>query len=94
MMTNVKQRAVELINRMSDEKIMAVIAYVQNLQDETTSPVSFSNDAAKNIDWLEQIREERLGDDGSLAYLFKDYVDDGIREPIIDFGEAAGNEKW
>jgi hypothetical protein len=23
-------------------------------------------------------------DDGSLAYLFKDYVDDGIREPIVD----------
>ena len=25
-------------------------------------------------------------DDGSLAYLFKDYIDDGIREPIVDFG--------
>ena len=33
-------------------------------------------------------------DDGSLAYLFKDYVDDGIREPIVDFGSAVGNEKW
>ena len=33
-------------------------------------------------------------DDGSLAYLFKDYVDDGIREPIIDFGTAVGNEQW
>jgi hypothetical protein len=22
-------------------------------------------------------------DDGSLAYFFKDYVDDGIREPIV-----------
>ena len=33
-------------------------------------------------------------DDGSLAYLFKDYIDDGIREPLIDFGEAIGNEKW
>jgi hypothetical protein len=31
-------------------------------------------------------------DDGSLAYLFRDYVDDGIREPIIDFGKAVGNE--
>jgi len=34
------------------------------------------------------------GDDGSLAYLFKDYVDDGIREPIVDFGSAVGNEQW
>ena len=33
-------------------------------------------------------------DDGSLAYLFKDFIDDGIREPIIDFGEAIGNEQW
>jgi hypothetical protein len=33
-------------------------------------------------------------DDGSLAYLFKNYVDDGIRKPIIDFGGAVGNEQW
>ena len=33
-------------------------------------------------------------DDGSLAYLFRDYADDGIREPIIDFGKAIGNEQW
>jgi hypothetical protein len=33
-------------------------------------------------------------DDGSLAYLFRDYVDDGIREPIVDFGNAVGNEQW
>jgi len=33
-------------------------------------------------------------DDGSLEYLFKGYEDDGIREPIVDFGEAVGNEKW
>ncbi|MDR1858749.1 MAG: hypothetical protein LBQ69_04695 [Treponema sp.] len=32
-------------------------------------------------------------DDGSLAYLFRDYVDDGIREPIVDFGNAVGNEQ-
>jgi len=35
-----------------------------------------------------------VADDGSLAYLFKDYVDDGIREPIVDFGSAVGNEQW
>ena len=33
-------------------------------------------------------------DDGSLRYLFKDYKDDGIREPIVDFGKAVGNEQW
>jgi len=33
-------------------------------------------------------------DDGSLAYLFKDYIDDGIREPIVNFGDAVGNEQW
>ena len=33
-------------------------------------------------------------DDGSLAYLFRDYIDDGVREPIVDFGPAIGNEKW
>jgi hypothetical protein len=33
-------------------------------------------------------------DDGSLKYLFNDYIDDGIREPIINFGKAVGNEQW
>ncbi|MDR0876560.1 MAG: hypothetical protein LBN21_00790 [Treponema sp.] len=33
-------------------------------------------------------------DDGSLAYLFRNYNDDMFREPVIDFGEAVGNEKW
>ena len=33
-------------------------------------------------------------DDGSLEYLFRDYVDDGIREPIVDLGSAVGNELW
>ena len=33
-------------------------------------------------------------DDGSLSYLFRDYIDDGIREPIVDFGNAVGNEQW
>jgi hypothetical protein len=33
-------------------------------------------------------------DNGSLEYLFRDYIDDGIREPIVDFGNAVGNEQW
>ncbi len=31
-------------------------------------------------------------DDGSLAYLFRNYKDDGKREPLIDFGERVDNE--
>jgi len=38
--------------------------------------------------------EPQSSDDGSLAYLFRDYVDDGIREPVVDFGSAVGNEQW
>ncbi|MDR1469870.1 MAG: hypothetical protein LBT00_11310 [Spirochaetaceae bacterium] len=46
------------------------------------------------VTFLEPPLPARAVDDGSLAYLFKDYIDDGIREPLIDFGEAVGNEKW
>jgi hypothetical protein len=43
---------------------------------------------------FEKLRDHVTPDDGSLAYLFKDYVDDGIREPIGEFGPPVGNEKW
>jgi hypothetical protein len=33
-------------------------------------------------------------DNGTLEYLFRGYHDDGIREPLIDFGPAVGNEQW
>ncbi|MDR1473324.1 MAG: hypothetical protein LBI41_01975 [Lactobacillales bacterium] len=33
-------------------------------------------------------------DDGSLAYLFKDYRDDGLREKPLDFDESVGEELW
>ena len=33
-------------------------------------------------------------DDGSLEYLFRDYRDDGVREPLVNFGEAVGKEQW
>jgi hypothetical protein len=46
------------------------------------------------VTFLDSHQPAKSIDDGSLAYLFKDYVDDGIREPIIDFGEAVGNEQW
>jgi hypothetical protein len=46
------------------------------------------------VTFLEPPVPEKSIDDGSLAYLFKDYTDDGIREPIVDFGSAVGNEQW
>jgi hypothetical protein len=46
------------------------------------------------VTFLEPPVSEKSVDDGSLAYLFKDYTDNGIREPIVDFGGAVGNEQW
>jgi hypothetical protein len=58
--------------------------------DRNAIPVTESCDVI--VTFLEAMT--RIEDDGSLKYLFKDYVDDGIREPLVDFGEAVGNEKW
>jgi hypothetical protein len=38
------------------------------------------------VTFLDFSTPEKSADDGSLAYLFKDYTDDGIREPIVNFG--------
>jgi len=46
------------------------------------------------VTFLEPPVSKKLEDDGSLEFLFRDYVDDGIREPIVDFGRAIGNEQW
>ena len=46
------------------------------------------------VTFLDPPLEKPVVDDGSLAYLFKDYTDDGLREPLVDFGAAVGNEKW
>jgi hypothetical protein len=46
------------------------------------------------ITFLDSSNTVKSIDDGSLAYLFKGYMDDGIREPVVDFGEAVGNEQW
>ncbi|MDR0525791.1 MAG: hypothetical protein LBG90_07970 [Spirochaetaceae bacterium] len=54
-----------------------------------TAPVSRSCEVI--VTFLDSPRPD---DDGSLAYLFRGYEDDHIREPIIDFGEPIGNEKW
>ena len=55
-------------------------------------PVTYKCDVI--VTFLDPSMPEKSIDDGSLAYLFKDYIDDGVREPIIDFGTAIGNEKW
>jgi len=58
---------------------------------DRTPPV---NECDVIVTFLESPVSGNTEDDGSLDYLFKSYVDDGIREPIISFGEAVGNEKW
>jgi len=42
------------------------------------------------VTFLDSSEPLKYCDDGSLSYFFKDYIDDGIREPLIDFGEAIG----
>ena len=46
------------------------------------------------VTFLETPVSPKSVDDGSLEFLFKNYIDDGIREPIVNFGKAVGNEKW
>jgi hypothetical protein len=46
------------------------------------------------VTFLEKTNGNSFLDDGSLEFLFKDYIDDGVREPIVDFGLAVGNERW
>ena len=46
------------------------------------------------VTFLETPVSDKLHDDGSLDFLFRNYRDDGIREPLINFGRAVGNELW
>ena len=46
------------------------------------------------VTFLDTPASKETIDDGSLEYLFRDYKDDSIREPIVDFGNAVGNEQW
>ena len=46
------------------------------------------------VTFLDASASEKSVDDGSLAYLFKDFTDDGLREPLVSFGKATGNEQW
>jgi len=46
------------------------------------------------VTFLENPKSNNPIDDGSLGFLFRNYIDDGIREPIINFGRAIGNEQW
>ena len=42
----------------------------------------------------EEFSAKRSEDDMSLESLLAGYVDDGIREPLIDLGESVGREMW
>jgi len=46
------------------------------------------------VTFLENPISSKPEDDGSLDFIFKNYIDDDIREPIINFGKAVGNEQW
>ena len=46
------------------------------------------------VTFLDSPLPDKTADDGSLTHLFKDYMDYGIREPIVDFGKSVGNEQW
>jgi hypothetical protein len=46
------------------------------------------------VTFLETPVSGKSDDDGSLDFLFRDYIDDGLREPVINFGGAVGNERW
>ena len=46
------------------------------------------------VTFLDTPSSKKTIDDGSLEYLFRDYKDDGIREPPVDFGKSVGNERW
>jgi hypothetical protein len=41
------------------------------------------------VTFLDTPASEKPLDDGSLEYLFRDYKDDGVREPIADFEKSA-----
>jgi hypothetical protein len=73
-MTQMKKRAIKLINGMNDEKLMTLITFVENLRAETAARTQTSNDTekrlaafnrlvgltAENPVTLEEAREERL----------------------------------
>ena len=58
---------------------------------DRTPPV---NECDVIVTFLETPASGKDEDDGSLDFLFKDYKDDGIREPVVNFGKAVGNEQW
>ena len=58
--------------------------------DET--PITYECEVI--VTFLDSFKPVKSVDDGSLVYLFRNYIDDSIREPVIDFGESVGNELW
>jgi hypothetical protein len=73
-MTQIKKKAIKLINNMNDENLMTVIAFVENLRNEAAEQAQPSNDiekrreafyrliglTAENPVSLDEARQERL----------------------------------
>jgi hypothetical protein len=73
-MTQMRKKAIKLINSMNDEKLMTVIAFVENLRNEAAEQTQPSNDiekrraafnrliglTAENPVSLDEARRERL----------------------------------
>jgi hypothetical protein len=72
--------------------LLTVQGYFEAGKFVAEEPVKVSGHKKAILTILEE--ETPIHDNGSLAYLFRDYHDDTIREPLIDFGQAVGNEKW
>ena len=86
-MTIVKEQAVELINHISDEKVMSVIAFVQNMQNETAASGSLSNDDEKRREAFEGLMELKkklkrpVPGDFDYKKEWLEYVDDRYGRP-------------
>jgi hypothetical protein len=77
-----------------EEACMIAVKGKYNGTTVTLDRIPISHECDVIVTFLDSPTSDKSPDDGSLAYLFKDYKDDGIREPIVDFGEAVGNEQW
>ncbi|GHT64923.1 hypothetical protein FACS1894110_05600 [Spirochaetia bacterium] len=74
--------------------LLTIQGYFEAGKFVTDEPVKVPGHKKAILTILEEDSPTQASDNGSLAYLFRNYHDDNIREPIIDFGEAVGNEKW
>jgi hypothetical protein len=78
-----------------EENMLKVKGYYDGNTVTLERGISVEQKCEVIVTFFEPLKSSQIQkDDGSLAFLFQDYVDDRIREPLVDFGEAVGNEKW